>query len=168
MAAAILVAGLWVARRLVRALDGFLGRRHIDPSLRPFFTSLIDVALKVALLLVVADTIGLQTTSFITVFSVHAFAIGLALQGSLGNFASGVLFSPFRVGDYLTVQDKSGKVMEIQIFSTILVTPQGKRIIVPNRKLTEEAIENMAESAEVQAEVSLLYIRLAKERRIRY
>ncbi|MEO6038176.1 MAG: mechanosensitive ion channel domain-containing protein [Saprospiraceae bacterium] len=158
-AIAILVIGLWVIKRLIRAFNGFLRNRHIDSSLRPFFISMTDVALKVTLLLVVASTIGLETTSFIAVSSVIAFSIGLALQGSLGNFASGVLillFRPFRIGDYLTVQDKTGKVVEIQIFSTILETPQGKKIIVPNRKLTEESVENMAETAEVQAEVSLL------------
>ena len=158
-AVALLLIGLWVIKRLIRALDGFLRHRHIDASLRPFFTSLTDVGLKVSLLMVVAGTIGLETTSFIALFSAIAFSIGLALQGSLGNFASGVLillFRPFRVGDYLTVQDKKGKVVEIQIFSTVLMTPQGKRIIVPNRKLTEESIENMAETVEVQAEVSLL------------
>ncbi len=158
-AAAILVVGLWIIKRLVRALDKFLRNSRIDVSLRPFFTSLTDVGLKVTLLLVAASIIGLETTSFIAIFSAIAFSIGLALQGSLGNFASGVLilmFRPFRVGDYLTVQDKSGKVTEIQIFSTILMTPQGKKIIVPNRKLTEESVENMAEDAEVQAEVSLL------------
>ncbi len=155
----LLLVGFWVIKRVVRGLDTFLRHRNIDPSLRPFFTSLTDVALKVALLLVVASNIGLETTSFIAVFSAIAFSIGLALQGSLGNFASGVLillFRPFRVGDYLTVQGKTGKVVEIQIFSTILVTPQHTKFIVPNRKLTEEAIENMAESAEVQADVSLL------------
>ena len=158
-AVAILVIGLWLIKRLIRALDVFLRNRNIDPSLRPFFTSLTDVGLKVSLLLVVASTIGLETTSFIAIFSAIAFSIGLALQGSLGNFASGVLillFRPFRVGDYLTVQDKTGKVVEIQIFSTILETPQGKKIIIPNRKLTEESVENMMESAEVLAEVSLL------------
>ena len=155
----ILLVGLWIIRRLVRALDGFLRHRHIDVSLRPFFVSLTDVALKVSLLMVVAGTVGLETTSFIAVFSAVAFAIGLSLQGSLGNFASGVLillFRPFRVGDYLTIQDKTGKVVEIQIFSTILLTPQGKKIIIPNRKLTEESVEVMAETAEVQVEVSLL------------
>ncbi len=158
-AVAILVIGLWVIKRLIRALDNFLRNRHIDPSLRPFFTSLTDVALKVSLLLVVAGTIGLETTSFIAVFSAVAFSIGLALQGSLGNFASGVLillFRPFRVGDYLTAQGRTGKVMEIQIFSTILETAQGLKVIIPNRKLTEEAVENRAETAEIQAEVSLL------------
>lgn len=158
-AMAILIVGLWIARRVVRGMDGFLRNRRVDSSLRPFFTSLINVVLKVTLLLVVASTIGLETTSFIAVFSAIAFSIGLALQGSLGNFASGVLillFRPFRIGDYLTVQDKTGKVVEIQIFSTTLLSPQGKKIIIPNRKLTEEAVENMAEGAEVQAEVSLL------------
>ena len=115
--------------------------------------------MKVILLLMLASTVGIETTSFIAIFSAIAFSIGLALQGSLGNFASGVLillFRPFRVGDLLSVSDKTGKVAEIQIFSTILMAPSGKKIIIPNSKMTEGPIENIAEGSNVQAEVSLL------------
>lgn len=131
----------------------------MDESLRPFFTTLIDTALKIALLLMVASTVGIETTSFIAIFSAIAFAVGLALQGSLGNFASGVLillFRPFKVGDWLTVAECSGKVVEIQIFNTVLVTETGKRIIIPNSKITEGPIQNIPEGIELQAEISLL------------
>lgn len=158
-AVVLFFGGLWLIRRLTRGFDRFLQHRHLDESLRPFFTSLVDTAMKVALLLVVASTIGIQTTSFIAIFSAIAFSIGLALQGSLGNFASGVLillFRPYKVGDLVTVVDKAGRVTAIQIFSTILMTPQGKRIIVPNGKITENPIENIAENSDVQVEVALL------------
>jgi small conductance mechanosensitive channel len=158
-AIALLFGGLWLIRRLSRGFDRFLHARRIDEGLRPFFTSLADTAMKIALILMVASTIGIATTSFIAIFSAIAFSVGLALQGSLGNFASGVLillFRPFKVGDLLTVANKTGKVVEIQIFSTILKTPTGKKIIMPNGKMTEGPIENIAENSEVQAEIILL------------
>ncbi|MCC7507234.1 MAG: mechanosensitive ion channel [Saprospiraceae bacterium] len=159
MALALLIVGFWVIKRMTRGFDIFMRKRKLDDSLRPFFLSLVDVGMKVVLLLVVASMVGLETTSFIAIFSALAFSIGLALQGSLGNFASGVLillFRPYRVGDLLTVSGMAGHVAEIQIFSTILVTPQGKRIIIPNGKMTEGPIENMGYDTPVQAQISLL------------
>ena len=156
---AILFGGLWLIRRLSSGFDHFLQARRVDEGLRPFFTSLADTGMKIALILMVASTIGIATTSFIAIFSAIAFSVGLALQGSLGNFASGVLillFRPFKVGDYLSVADKAGKVTEIQIFSTILTTATGKKIIIPNGKITEAPIEKIAEHSEVQAEITLL------------
>lgn len=155
----ILFAGMWIIRRVSRSFNNTLKRREVDESLRPFLVSLTDVALKVALLLVVAAQAGIETTSFIAVFSAIAFAVGLALQGSLGNFASGVLillFRPYRTGDLLTVEDHTGYVAEIQIFNTILMTEHGKKIILPNGKVTEGPIENIAMGEEVQVEVSIL------------
>lgn len=159
LAVIILFGGLWLIRRVTRAFELFLKARKIDDSLRPFFVSLNDVGMKVVLLLVVASMVGLETTSFIAIFSAIAFSVGLALQGSLGNFASGVLillFRPYKVGDLLTVGGLTGRVAEIQIFNTILQTQQGKRIIIPNGKMTEGPIENIPDRHEVQAEVSLL------------
>ena len=159
IAIALLFGGLWLIRRLIRGFDHFLQSRKVDDGLRPFFTSMADVGMKIALILMVASTIGIATTSFIAIFSAIAFSVGLALQGSLGNFASGVLillFRPFKVGDQLKVADKSGKVIEIQIFSTILKTPNGNKIIIPNGKITDGPIENIVEHSEVQAEISLL------------
>ncbi len=155
----ILIVGLWVIRRLSRAFDSFLRMRNVDESLRPFFASLVDVAMKVALLLVVAGSVGLETTSFIAVFSAVAFSVGLALQGSLGNFASGVLillFKPYKISDLLTVAGRTGQVTEIQIFSTVLKTNHGKIIVIPNSKMTEGAIEKITHNSEIQSHVSVL------------
>ncbi|MGI9158758.1 MAG: mechanosensitive ion channel family protein [Saprospiraceae bacterium] len=155
----ILVAGLWIIRRLSRAFESFLRMRNVDESLRPFFASLVDVAMKVALLLVVAGSVGLETTSFIAVFSAVAFSVGLALQGSLGNFASGVLillFKPYKISDLLTVNGLTGQVTEIQIFSTVLKTNHGITIVIPNSKMTEGAIEKITHNSEVQSHVSVL------------
>lgn len=153
------VVGWWLIRRLTKGFDSFLRARKVDAGLRPFFTSLTDTAMKVILVFMVANTIGIETTSFIAIFSAIAFSVGLALQGSLGNFASGVLillFKPFKVGDFLTVDGHTGTVTEIQIFSTIMVTKSGKKIIIPNGKMTEGAIENIGEGTEVQVEIILL------------
>jgi len=152
----VLIIGLWVIRRLSSSFNKFLIARNVDESLRPFLVSLIDIGLKVALLLVVAGNVGLETTSFIAIFSAVAFSVGLALQGSLGNFASGVLillFRPYKVGDNIAVGDKTGTVKEIQIFNTILVTTQGKRIIIPNGIITQGSIENITDEAEIRADV---------------
>lgn len=158
-AAALLVVGLWVIRRITQGLDNLLRHRKVDASLLPFFSSLVDIGLKVLLLLMVASTFGIETTSFIAIFSAIAFSVGLALQGSLGNFASGVLillFRPYRVGDLISAAGQHGRVVEIQVFNTILLTSTGKKIIIPNGKMTEGPIENIAEEAEVQAEITLL------------
>lgn len=155
----LVFGGLWVIRRLTRGFDVFLRSRKVDESLRPFFTSLTDTGMKVVLIFMVANTVGLETTSFIAVFSAIAFSVGLALQGSLGNFASGVLillFKPYRVGDLLTVHSISGLVTEIQIFNTVLTDDHGKRIIIPNGKMTDGPIENIQLGVPVQVEVALL------------
>lgn len=155
----ILFIGLWVIRRLIRGFDAFLRRRKVDESLRPFFTSLSDTGLKVILIFMVANTVGIETTSFIAIFSAVAFSVGLALQGSLGNFASGVLillFKPYRVGDLITVDGRTGVVAEIQIFNTVLTNDHGKKIIIPNGKMTEGPIENIEMEVPVQTEVAIL------------
>lgn len=155
----LLVIGLWVIRRITASFREMLKRRQVDDSLRPFLSSLVDAGLKVALLLMVAAQVGIETTSFIAIFSALAFAVGLALQGSLGNFASGVLvllFRPYRVGDLILVDGKFGTVTEIQIFNTILQTDHGKKIIIPNSKMTEGAIENIEQGVPVLTEITLL------------
>ncbi|TNE67232.1 MAG: mechanosensitive ion channel [Bacteroidetes bacterium] len=155
----ILIVGLWLIRRISESFERLLQKRNVDPSLQPFLTTMTDVALKVALLLVVAAQAGIETTSFIAVFSAVAFAVGLALQGSLSNFASGVLillFRPYRVGDLISVENHLGFVTEIQIFNTILTTEHGKKIVIPNSKMTDDAIENAPKETEVQVEVSVL------------
>ena len=155
----LLVAGMWLIKRVSTGFAQFMKARKVDPSLRPFFASFADIGMKVTLLLVVAGRLGFETTSFIAIFSALAFAIGLALQGSLGNFASGVLillFKPYKIGDIVAVEDKMGKVDEIQIFHTIIITPQGKKVIMPNGKMTEGAIENIQSDADVRADVEIL------------
>ena len=143
-----LIIGLWVAGYITKIAKRAFDRSNMDADVQPFLLSLINVGLKVMVLLAVAGMFGIQTTSFIAVFSALAFAIGLALQGSLGHFASGVLiliFKPYRVGDLVEIGGgNTGTVKAIQIFNTILVTLDNKHIIVPNGVVTSNVITNIS------------------------
>ncbi len=143
-----LLIGFWIIGRLTSYLRKVLERRDIDPTIRPFLLSLVNVGLKILVLLSVANQFGIETTSFIAIFGALAFAVGLALQGSLGHFASGVLllvFKPYKVGDLVEIGGgKTGTVKEIQVFNTILLTLDNKKIIVPNGVVTDNVITNIS------------------------
>lgn len=142
-----LIIGFWIIGRIVGLLKGVMKRQNFDPTIRPFLASIVSVGLKVLLLFSVAEMFGIETTSFVAIFGALAFAIGLALQGSLGHFASGVLllvFKPYKVGDLVEIGGgKTGTVLEIQVFNTILQTLDNKRIIVPNSVVTSNVITNI-------------------------
>ena len=143
-----LVIGFWIIGRITHMLRKTMEKRGIDETIRPFLASLVSVGLKVLLLLSVASMFGIETTSFIAIFSALAFAVGLALQGSLGHFASGVLllvFKPYKVGDLVTIGGGfTGTVKEIQVFNTVLVTLDNKHIIVPNGVVTSNVMTNIS------------------------
>ena len=142
----ILVVGFWLINRVIRKVHQLMESRKADPSVAGFLTSFLGVGLKVLLILSVAGMLGVQTTSFIAILSALSLAVGLALQGNLGHFASGILlltFRPFRVGDFVTADGYTGTVKEIQIFNTILTTLDNRLIILPNGKVMGNAIENM-------------------------
>jgi small conductance mechanosensitive channel len=141
----ILVFGWWIIRILVRAFNRIMIARDIDPTLRPFLKSLLSISLKILLLLSVAAQIGIQTTSFMAALGAAGLAIGLALQGSLANFAGGILilvFKPFKVGDFIGTQKYDGTVSEIQILYTILNTSDNKKIVIPNGLLSNNEVVN--------------------------
>ena len=143
-----LVIGFWVVARITGAMSNMLQKRGVDQTIRPFLTSLVDVGLKIMLLLAVASMFGIETTSFVAIFGALAFAIGMALQGSLGHFASGVLlltFRPYKVGDLVKIGGgETGTVQGIHIFNTVLATLDNKRIIVPNGVVTDNVITNIS------------------------
>ena len=156
LALIVLVIGLWLIGRLLKVMDGALERAGMDVSLASFLHSLAGMVLKVLLLLSVASMIGIATTSFVAVLGAAGLAIGLALQGSLANFAGGVLillFKPFRVGDYIEAQGVSGSVREIQIFSTLIHTPDNKVVVVPNGKLSNNVITNFSKEPKRRADL---------------
>lgn len=149
VAGAILVwiVGNWIINRITRIFAKAMEVRELDISLRGFLKSLIAVTLKVLLLFSIAGMLGLETTSFVTILGAAGLAVGLALQGSLSNFAGGVLiliFKPFKVGDTIDAQGKIGKVQEIQIFNTIMLTTDNKAVIVPNGPLSNGTIVNVS------------------------
>jgi len=145
LAIVVLIVGFWLAKRIVGFMDKRLEKRGVDPSLRPFLASLLGIGLKMAIVISVLSMVGVEMTSFIAIIGAAGLAVGLALQGSLGNFAGGVLillFKPFKVGDVIEAQGFLGAVAEIQIFNTIMKTPDNKTIIIPNGKLSNDALTN--------------------------
>lgn len=138
-----LVIGLWIINRFVSVLDKKLAAK--DPTLNTFLCGLISATLKVLLLISVASMVGIATTSFIAIVGAAGLAIGLALQGSLSNFAGGVLiliFKPFKVGDVIDAQGYVGTVREISILYTIMDTFDNRRVIVPNGQLANASLTN--------------------------
>ncbi len=158
LAIVVLIIGLWLIKIVVGALKRVMERSGTDSSLQKFITSLVSVLLKALLLISVASMIGIATTSFVAILGAAGLAVGLALQGSLANFAGGVLillFKPFKVGDFINAQGHAGTVHEIQIFNTILKTPDNKTIIIPNGPLSNGSIINF--TAESQRRVDLVF-----------
>ena len=140
-----LAIGWWLIGRVVSSLGHFMDKRHADPMVTGFLSSLLSALLRVLLLLSVAGMVGIETTSFIALIGAAGLALGLALQGSLANFAGGVLIlflRPFRAGDYIEAQGTAGTVESIMIFHTILRTADNKVIILPNGSLSNGTITN--------------------------
>lgn len=144
-AIAILVIGNWIAKIFRKVINNVMAKRNVDPTLGSFAASLTYYALLAFVVLAALSQLGIQTTSFIAVIGAAGLAIGLALQGSLANFAAGfmmILFRPFKVGDYIEGAGTAGTVEQIQIFTTQLKTPDNKTVIVPNAGLTSGNIIN--------------------------
>lgn len=140
-----LIIGLWVIKAITNGIKKGFEKREIDPSLRPFLIGLISTGLKVFLIISVLSMVGIAMTSFVAIIGAVGLAVGLALSGTLQNFAGGVILlilKPFKVGDYIDAQGYSGTVSSIQIFNTILKTPDNKTIIIPNGGLSTGAMTN--------------------------
>jgi len=145
LAIVTLIIGLWLIGLITRATRKAMEKTKADKTLIPFITNLLSWLLKVLLFISAASMVGVATTSFIAVLGAAGLAIGLALQGSLGNFAGGVLiliFKPYNVGDLVETQGHLGVVKEVQIFNTILLTPSNKRVIIPNGAVSNGSIVN--------------------------
>ena len=140
-----LAIGWWIVNKLSARLGKLVGLRNADLALQGFISTLANIILKILLFVSVASMIGIETTSFVAAIGAAGLAIGLALQGSLANFAGGVLillFRPFRIGDWIEAQGVSGTVDSIQIFHTVLRTGDNKTVIVPNGSLSNGIITN--------------------------
>ena len=140
-----LIVGLWIVKRISKFFNKSLEKKEVDPSLRPFLSSMVNTLLKVFLVVSVLSMMGIEMTSFVAILGAAGLAVGLALSGTLQNFAGGVIIlilRPFKVGDFIEAQGYSGSVSSIQIFNTILKTPDNKTIIIPNGGLSTGALTN--------------------------
>ncbi len=141
----VFIVGRWLARRISNLIERGLIRADTDPTLISFFRNIAYFGLLTLVLIAAVGQLGVQTTSFIAVLGAAGLAVGLALQGSLANFAAGVLmiiFRPFKAGDFVEAAGTAGVVEEIQLFTTKLRTPDNKTIIIPNAQVTGSTITN--------------------------
>ena len=153
-----LIIGLWAVGIITRAIGKGMDKRKLDPSLRPFIQSLTGTLLKAMLIIAAIGMVGVEATSFVAVLGAAGLAVGLALQGTLQNFAGGVvilLLKPFKVGDWVDTGRYSGSISEIQIYNTILKTPDNKTIIIPNGGLANSSLTNY--SAESRRRVDFTF-----------
>lgn len=142
----------WAARLAAKSMK----KRNVDSSLQTFFSSMVSVGLKVLLLVTVAGMLGIHTTSFVAIIGALGLAVGLALQGSLANFAGGVLilfFKPFKAGDLIESGGQTGVVKEIQIFNTILLTPENKTVILANGAVSNNTIVNYSKHGSLRVDI---------------
>lgn len=150
LAIIILVAGLWLIGKVLKLMIGMMEKKEVDESLQPFLRSVVTITLKIILIISVISILGVPTTSFIALLGSAGLAIGLALQGSLANFAGGILIltiKPFKKGDFISAQGESGTVFQISIFNTILKTPNNQIVYIPNGKLAGSTITNFSTEA---------------------
>lgn len=144
-AALVFFVGRFIVKMINRLIKTILEKREIDPSVKSFVRSLVHILLMILLVVSVVGALGVQTTSFAALLASAGVAIGMALSGNLQNFAGGLvilIFKPYKVGDYIETQNQGGTVKEIQIFHTIIATPDNKVIYVPNGSLSSGVIVN--------------------------
>ena len=152
----LLVVGLWIIGKVSKFIGKSIAKRGTDPTASKFLADLISVVLKIALLIAIASQLGIETTSFVAILGAAGLAVGLALQGSLGNFAGGVLlliFRPFKVGDLIEAQGHIGVVDSINIFVTTLVSPDNKKVIIPNGPLSNGNITNYTDLGQLRVDL---------------
>ena len=153
-----LVIGLWIIKMIMNIIGSKMEKRDVDVTVRQFLKSLLSALLKIMLVIAVVSMIGVEMTGFVAILAAAGFAIGMALSGTLQNFAGGVMliiFKPFKAGDFIDAQGYMGTVKEIQIFNTILKTPDNKTIILPNGGLSTSSMTNF--STEPQRRVDFTF-----------
>ncbi len=160
----LILAGLllWIGFKLIKKVDKAINKSlkkiQISDTMRPFLSSLLSNLLKIVLLFIAISIVGIQLSGLVTIVAAMGFAIGMSLQGSLGNFASGILIlflKPYKVKDWIQIDDKFGKVEEIGIFNTIVITPGNKTLIVPNSKITDGVVTNYSIKGVVRLELNI-------------
>jgi small conductance mechanosensitive channel len=157
-AIAIFIIGRWIAKLLRRTVSRVMEKADVEPIIVGFVGSITYIALLAFVVVAALGQLGIQTTSFIAILGAAGLAIGLALQGSLANFAAGflmIIFRPFKVGDFIEGAGVAGVVREIQIFTTTLKTPDNKTIIIPNAKLSGDNIVNYSAEANRRVDMTV-------------
>ncbi|WP_158961496.1 mechanosensitive ion channel family protein [Myroides fluvii] len=152
----ILALGLWVIKMSQKVAKRIMTKRNIDPTFSSFILDVLLWGFRILLFVVIASKLGIQTSSFVAIIGAMSLAIGLSLQGSLSNFAGGVLiilFKPFRIGDIIEAQGETGKVLSIHIFSTQIVNYQNNVIYLPNGVLSNSKIKNISQNNLRRSEV---------------
>ncbi|MBU2946045.1 mechanosensitive ion channel family protein [Zobellia uliginosa] len=154
----IYIIGSWVIKKIVNLVRKGMTSQEYDVSLQKFLLSLVKWALTIFLIITVISTLGVDTTSFAAIIAAAGLAIGLALQGSLSNFAGGVLiiiFKPYKIGDLVEAQGALGVVKEIEIFTTKLVTPDNKLAIIPNGAMSNGNIVNYTAEGKMRVDTTI-------------
>jgi len=154
----VLIIGFWIIKLIIKGLKKVLNKGTMDISLQGFLVSLASWSLKALLIITALGQLGVQTTSFVAIIGAAGLAIGLALQGSLANFAGGaliLLFKPFKVGDLIEAQSSIGVVKEIQIFVTKIISPENREIIIPNGALSNGNITNFSSTGHLRIDLTV-------------
>ncbi len=154
----LLIVGLWVVKKILKVVRKGFEKSKMEVSLQKFLADLLGWGLKILLGITILGQLGVATTSFVAILGAAGLAVGLALQGSLANFAGGALimiFKPFKVGDLIEAQGELGVVKEIQIFVTKIVTPESKQVIIPNGPLSNGNIKNYTEEGQLRVDLTI-------------
>ena len=154
----VIYVGMKIVKRLSKFFSAVLRRSKIEIEIEEFLMSLIDILLKIIVVVIAAGIVGIKFTALFGILAAAGFAVGLALQGFLGNFASGltiIFFKPYKVGDWVQISDTFGKVKSIEIFSTNLTTPGDKTLIIPNGQVTDNIITNFSTRGQIRLELSV-------------
>ncbi len=153
----IWIIGSWIIKKLLKVTGSVMTKNGYDASLQKFLLNLVGWILKILLILVILSQLGIETTSFAAILAAAGLAVGLALQGSLANFAGGVLlmiFKPIKIGDLIEAQGELGVVKEIEIFTTKITTPDNKLVIIPNGTLSNGNIINYTEEGKLRIDLT--------------
>lgn len=143
----VYIIGKWLIKKVCKLVTKAMNKKGLEASLQGFIESIVSVGLWLCLIIAIINILGIETSSFVALFAGAGMAIGMAMSGTLGNFAGGVmilLFKPYKVGDYIKAQGFEGVVKEIQIFNTILVTLDNRTIFIPNGGLSTGTLENVS------------------------
>lgn len=154
----VLYVGFLIVRKLSKIIRSGFEKANLGPEVTEFLSSIVDIIFKIIVIAISASILGIKLSALFGVLAAAGFAVGLALQGFLGNFASGLtilFFKPYRVDDWVSISDKFGKVESIQIFNTTLVTPNDKTLVIPNGQVTDNIITNFSTKGQIRLELNV-------------